>query len=245
MLYAVGDIHGFSGALDHAVKLIDADGGADAKVVFLGDYVDRGPDSSGVITRLIDGIAAGRDWTCILGNHDRMFARFLDDATQHDERILSHKPWLNPSLGGGQTLLSYGLENVAARGTDDLYDEAKIRVPAEHIAFLEGLPLYHETDELIFVHAGIRPGIPLAQQSEDDLIWIRDPFLTDTRDHGKLIVHGHTARPVPEAWPNRINLDGGTGFGNPLYPAVWDGGEWFLLTDEGRMPFWSAAASAA
>lgn len=245
MIYAVGDIHGFSDSLEAALALIEADGGKDAPVVFLGDYVDRGPDSKATLQRLIDGQAEGRDWTCILGNHDRMFARFMADATQHDSRIASHKPWINPSLGGAQTLLSYGILDSASRGTDDIFDEARDLVPQSHLDFIAGLPLWHETKDNLFVHAGIRPGIPLEDQAEDDLIWIREPFLDDPRDYGKLIVHGHTARNYPESYPNRINLDGGAGFGNPLIPAVYEGGAWYLLTAKGREPFWSATANAA
>lgn len=245
MIYAIADIHGYTSSLDKALALIEDDGGADAPIVFLGDFVDRGPDSRGVIQRLVEAREAGRNWICLLGNHDRMFARFLDDATQHDDRIKSHKPWLSRSLGGAATLASYGLSDVEDRDADDLYEEARDAVPRAHRDFLDSLPAFHETKEHIFVHAGIRPGVPMEEQDEDDLVWIRDPFLFDTRDHGKLVVHGHTALSYPEAYPNRINLDGGAGFGNPLVPAVWDGEQWFLLTDGGREKFWSRQAFAA
>lgn len=245
MLYAIADIHGHSGALEDALSRIAEDGGAEAPCVFLGDYVDRGPDSRGVLQRLIDGRAARREWTCLLGNHDRMFVRFLADATQHDAAIKSHKPWLNPALGGARTLASYGIEAPEERDAADLHAEALELVPESHRDFLAGLKTWHESDDHIFVHAGIRPGVPLPEQEEDDLVWIRDPFLFDTRDHGKLVVHGHTALSYPEAHANRINLDGGAGFGNRLVPAVWDGAAWFLLTDAGREPFWSARAFAA
>lgn len=245
MLYAVGDVHGFADQLETALSFIENDGGPDAEIVFLGDYVDRGPDSRAVLQRLIDGLDEGRPWTCLMGNHDRMFARFLQDATQHDPRILSHKPWLNPSLGGDKTLASYGVADAEDRDPSDLYEEARNKVPEAHRAFLTSRPTSHETADHIFVHAGIAPGVPLAEQTEDDLIWIREPFLSDPRDHGKLIVHGHTARTHPEALANRINLDGGAGYGNPLVPAVWDGQDWHLLTATGRVPFWSRAAFAA
>ncbi len=245
MLYAIADSHGFLGSLKVALTRIRADGGADAPVVFLGDYVDRGPDSRGVIDLLIGGLDKGRPWTCLMGNHDRMFARFLDDATHHDDHILSHKSWLSTSLGGARTLESYGIADAADRPVAEVHAEARDKVPAAHRAFLGALRTYHETDEHIFVHAGIRPGVPMAEQDEDDLVWIRDPFLFDPRDHGKLVVHGHTAVRWPEAHANRINLDGGAGFGKPLTPAVWDGTDWFLLTENGREPFWSASDFAA
>lgn len=236
MIYAVGDIHGHLASLDHALELIEADGGPEAEIVFLGDYVDRGPDVRGTLQRLIDGRNAGRPWTFLKGNHDRMFARFLSDATLHDDRIASGKPWMNPSLGGAQTLASYGVHDAGSRPIDEVFEEARKKVLAEHVAFADGLPLWHETKDKIFVHAGIRPGIPMERQDEDDLVWIRDGFLEDTRDHGKLIVHGHTALDHPVAYPNRINLDGGAGFGNPLWPAVFEGRDCWLLKDRGREP---------
>lgn len=230
MIYAIGDIHGQKTMLEDALARIEAESGPQARVVFLGDYTDRGPDARGVIELLIRGIAEGRDWITIKGNHDRMFSRFARTGNVHDGRIQSGKGWLHPALGGPMTLGSYGID--ASRS--DVFKETKDRVPASHLDFLEGLPLWHRQGGLCFVHAGIRPGIPLAEQEEDDLLWIRDPFLHDDRDHGDLIVHGHTALQAPEAYPNRVNLDGGAGFGRPLFPAVFEGRDCWLLTETGR-----------
>ncbi len=234
MIYAVGDIHGHAAALDSALALIDADGGAEAPVVFLGDYVDRGPDSRGVLDRLIDGIAAGRNWTCLLGNHDRMFLRFVSEGEMHDERILSGRTWLDGALGGAATLASYGVDGGPRRPVEEITGDARAAVPETHLDFVASLPLWHQVPDLLFVHAGIRPGVPMEDQVEDDLIWIRDGFLNDTRDHGPLVVHGHTALDHPAAFPNRVDLDGGAGYGNPLWPAVFEGRECWLLKAHGR-----------
>lgn len=234
-IYAIGDIHGHKDALDHALALIAADGGADAHVVFLGDYIDRGPDSRGVLQTLVDGFATGRNWAGVRGNHDRMFCRFVRDGNQHDGKILSGKGWLHDALGGRATLRSYGV-NPETDDVPALAAAARAAVPETHLAFLENLPLWHREGPLLFVHAGIRPGVPLEQQTEDDLIWIRDEFLEDDRDHGALIVHGHTALYYPAHFGNRVDLDGGAGYGRPLIPAVFEGRDCWLLTENGREP---------
>ena len=258
MFYAIGDIHGQKEMLDHALLLIAADGGAAAPLVFLGDYTDRGPDSRGVIDTLIKGRDAGFDWTFIKGNHDRMFLRFVEDGVIHDPAIKSGLSWLNPRLGGDTTLASYGIVPTGPAGfirgdtgreqlvsypttegdlsLQELVALARDRVPEAHRQFLATNPLTHQAEGHLFVHAGIRPGVALADQVEDDLIWIRDGWLTNTDDHGVMVVHGHTALDSPEHLGNRIDLDGGAGYGRPLVPAVLDGGEWFTLTDAGRVP---------
>lgn len=234
-IYAVGDIHGQADALDRALGLIAADGGPRARIVFLGDLVDRGPDSRGVIERLIGGRARGRPWQVILGNHDRLFLDFLDGGALHHPRIRSGLLWTDPRLGGIDTLASYGV--AAGPGADPaaLRLAALEAVPGPHVDFLRGLPLTVVHDDLLFVHAGIRPGVPLAAQDPDDLIWIREPFL-DWRDpHPWLVVHGHTALQHPEHAGNRVNLDGGAGWGRTLHPAVFEGRDCWLLTDTGRV----------
>ncbi len=233
-IYVIADIHGQLDALERALTRIDADGGTGAEVVFLGDLVDRGPDSRGVIEHLIAGLAQGRNWRVLKGNHDRMFARFVRTGDQHDARILSGIGWLHPRLGGLATLESYGVADVAGISVEMAGASARTVVPEAHLAFIDTMPLYLERGPLLFVHAGILPGIPLGAQTEDDLVWIRDPFLNDTRAHPWLVVHGHTALEQPHHFGNRVDLDGGAGYGRPLFPAVFEGTDCWLLTDEGR-----------
>ncbi|HAC51243.1 MAG TPA: serine/threonine protein phosphatase, partial [Sulfitobacter sp.] len=108
-IYAIGDIHGYAAELERVLTLIEEDGGPDARIVFLGDYTDRGPDSKAVIERLAQGKAEGRNWTFLMGNHDRMFSWFMEDFPRHDPLLLVELNWLNPRLGGDSTLGSYGV----------------------------------------------------------------------------------------------------------------------------------------
>ena len=236
--YAIGDVHGQLDMLYDAHARIEEDrrqvGDIAAPVVHLGDLTDRGPDSMGVIEFLIRGIAAGKPWTVIKGNHDRMFTGYLSKPGHSDPKLRADLDWLNPRLGGGATLASYGIE-VEGRDPDAVYADAQSIVPHAHNVFLCGLPLFLERGSCLFVHAGIRPGVPLAEQMEDDLLWIRSEFLMDQRDFGSLVVHGHTPVDVPEHWGNRVNLDTGAGFGHPLTAAVIEDREVFVLTDEGRV----------
>ncbi len=235
-LYAIGDIHGQLEMLLGALDLIIADGGPDAEIVFLGDLVDRGPDSRGVIEHLMQGQAAGRRWLVLKGNHDRLFHGFVSAGFQFDPRISSGLGWLHERMGGVATLASYGLQGIG-----DPASEADIRaagnvVPQAHMDFLGALPLWHRQGELLFVHAGVLPGLALEAQTEEDLVWIREPFLSHRDPHPWLVVHGHTALDYPRHFGNRIDLDGGAGFGRPLYPAVFEGRDCWLLTDQGRVP---------
>ncbi|WP_238368117.1 metallophosphoesterase [Mesobacterium pallidum] len=234
MIYVLGDIHGFSGELDWALEKIEADGGPDARIVFLGDLVDRGPDARGVIQRLIDGIAAGRDWTVLKGNHDRMMQWFLTREIVHDRNIRSGISWLHDNVGGRTTLGSYGVEGLD-RPLSELRRDALEAVPQSHVDFLGSLRLSHDTEDVFFCHAGVRPGVPLTAQVEDDLLWIRTPFLEHDAPFEKLVVHGHTALEAPMRYPNRINMDGGTGYGRKLWPLVLEGTRGWLLTRHGRV----------
>ena len=233
-LFAIGDIHGQAEALDDALGRVSrlADGAA---IVFIGDYIDRGPDSRGVIDRLMDGQAEGRRWICLQGNHDTFLGAFLDgpDAEMPEDWIGPR--WLSDPFGGRETLASYGVDVDPRRAIDAVRADALEAVPRAHRDWLDARPRMHKTDDHIFVHAGIRPGIALALQDPEDLIWIRHEFLDDPRDHGRLVVHGHTPGPAPMLFPNRLNLDGGAGYGRALDPVRLLGREAVLIGSGGEV----------
>ena len=238
--YAVGDIHGHLDLLRRAHDLIEADraaqGVGDALVVHVGDVVDRGPDSRGVIEHLMAGQAAGQPWVVLKGNHDRMFAGFLSDPWARDPGLRAELSWFHPRLGGPGTLESYGLREPANRPVDQVHAEALQAVPQAHRDWLAGLPKHLLLGQALFVHAGIRPGVDLAAQREDDLLWIRAEFLEDTRDHGALVVHGHTAIAEPQHYGNRLNIDSSAAYGGPVSAVVIEGRTAWLLTPAGRVP---------
>ncbi|MGH1355495.1 MAG: metallophosphoesterase family protein [Thalassovita sp.] len=234
-IYAVGDIHGQLEMLESALRVIEADGGPDARIVFLGDLVDRGDSSRQVIDRLMNGQAEGRNWTVLCGNHDDLFASFLRTGAVDDVRIKSGIPWTGARLGGLTTLASYGMTDLD-RPAEALWADAKTAVPATHLTYLEGLPDHVLIDDLLFVHAGIRPGIALTDQTRDDLMWIRQEFLDHPRQHPWLVVHGHTAVQSAEHKGNRVNLDSGAGYGRPITAAVFQNGRVWTLDAMGRMP---------
>ena len=243
-IYAVGDLHGFSDQLERALALVEADGGVDARIVFLGDFCDRGPNTRAVLQRLIDGQTQGRRWVTLKGNHDRMFQWFMEKPPRHDPHMLVNYTWFHDVIGGRETLASYGVEVTDRIRMRDLHAAALEAVPASHVAFLNDLPLSYETDDLFFCHAGVRPGVPLDAQDEEDLVWIRGEFHDHIEPFEKLIVHGHT--PVARAthYGNRVNLDSGAGYGEQVSVAVFEGREAWTLTPMGReslQPFGMAA----
>ena len=235
-IYAIGDIHGHLGLLQAAHDLIADDMArhGSGQVVHLGDLVDRGPDCKGVIDFLIRGIGEGADWVVLKGNHDRMFSRFLRDPFEPEPGLRADLGWLNPKLGGPATLASYGVVNAADRPVARVHADAVAAIPHSHASFLATRPILHPVGDCAFVHAGIRPGIPLEDQTETDLLWIRDPFLMDPVSHGPLIVHGHTAIDRATHYGNRLNLDSGAAYGGPLSAVVIEGREAALLTLAGR-----------
>lgn len=235
-IYAIGDIHGQLAELTRVLELVEADGGPDAKVVFVGDYTDRGPDSRGVLDLLIEGKAQGRNWTFLMGNHDRMFSWFMDDYPRHDAHLPVELYWLHARLGGDTTLASYGIEFTARSRQTEVHEMAAKAVPQSHVDFLRTLVLSHETEHLFFAHAGIQPGVPLADQTEHDLLWIRKEFHEVTVPHPKLIVHGHTPVEAATHYGNRVNLDSGAGYGKAMTVAVFEGTDCWTLSKDGRQP---------
>jgi serine/threonine protein phosphatase 1 len=205
-IYAVGDVHGRADLLGALLARIDADliahPIAQPIQVFLGDYIDRGPHSREVLDLLI---ARRRQHVtlCLKGNHETYAARFLSDPS-----VLSH--WKH--IGGINTLLSYGVtpsghEDPSAQ--HDLSAAFAEAFPDGHRRFIHSLALSFTCGDYFFAHAGVRPGIPLRQQRQQDLLWIREEFLGHEKDFGKVVVHGHTPAREPDIRPNRINIDTG------------------------------------
>jgi serine/threonine protein phosphatase 1 len=205
-IYAIGDIHGRLDLLDQVLARIDADAALHpasiAIRVFLGDYIDRGPDSKRVLDRLISYHVA-QPTICLMGNHEAYLQEFLKNPD-----VLSE--WRH--YGGLDTLLSYGLAPtvvIDARRQRELSSDLAKVLLSSHRAFLNNLKPYFISGDFFFVHAGVRPGICITQQSKDDLLWIRRDFLSCEDDFGKMVVHGHSPVLEPDIRPNRINIDTG------------------------------------
>ena len=217
-LYVIGDVHGMDDLLASAHAAIAADLAArpapDHRIIHLGDYVDRGPASASVVDRLARLSLHDSHVICLRGNHDDMLLAFLADPGRIGPDFLAN--------GGGETLRSYGV-------TGPEYDPADLArrlaaaMPARHSDFLRGLAHSARFGDFFFCHAGVRPGVELDRQTQEDLTWIREPFLSDRRDFGAVVVHGHTPVREPEVRPNRINLDTGAVFGRRLTTLALDG----------------------
>lgn len=237
MIYAVGDIHGHYDKLRQAHDLIEADmtaTGRTATVIHIGDLCDRGPDTKQVIEYLRAGIADGRDWLVLKGNHDQMFLDYIDGGDGSNPKLKAGTTWLHTVMGGKATLASYGVKKSMLESKDAFVRRVRGKIPDSHIAFLRGLPVWLRADGMIFVHAGIRPGFPIEAQEETDLLWIRDQFLWHLGNHEALIVHGHTPVDEPTHYGNRVNIDTGAGWGQPLVPVVFEDGRCFALREDGR-----------
>lgn len=214
-LYAIGDIHGAASLLEQLLEKIDADAGGldDAQLIFLGDYVDRGPDSKGVINRLIQLGADYPQTVFLKGNHEAVMQDFLNDP---DEML----EWLE--WGGDETLRSYGVSGALAKSGDDLAAELARAMPETHFQFLRHLQLTHTAGDYLFVHAGIRPGVPMEEQEEDDLLWIRKPFHNASVDDRPefTVIHGHhpMKKPLDAGW--RIGVDTGACWSGVLTAVV-------------------------
>lgn len=236
-IYAVGDVHGHLDKLREAHRRIGFDcmaAGGPAPVVHVGDLVDRGPDSRGVVDFLRDGMRRGEDWVVLRGNHDQLFVDFVRGSDGSSARLRDGLTWQHDVMGGAQTLASYGVTKRRLEAKSSYFRRARAAVPTAHIEFLAALPLWHRTQGMIFVHAGIRPGFSMEAQDEDDLMWIRDDFLWHLNDHEALIVHGHTPVEAPTHYGNRVNIDTGAGWGKELVPVVFEDGACFALRAEGR-----------
>ncbi|WP_400767624.1 metallophosphoesterase family protein [Methylosinus sporium] len=218
-IYAVGDIHGRADLLDTLARRIEAELDAapvETLTIFLGDYIDRGLQSSTVVEWL-----SRRDFPtpfiALRGNHEEIFMRFLED-----ESVL--EGWRK--FGGVETLHSYGVDvSSIMRGRN--YEEARraltSRLPDHHLQFLQETRLTASFGDYFFCHAGVKPGVPLAQQKAEDLLWIREEFLSFEGRWEKMIVHGHTPVSEPDIQPNRINVDTGAFATSVLTAVVLEG----------------------
>jgi len=235
--YAIGDIHGHIDLLRQAHDLVaeDISRHGPAPLVHVGDLVDRGPDSCGVIDHLMRGIAEGCDWIVLKGNHDRMFSRFLRDPSEPEPGLRADLAWLHPKLGGAETLASYGVRAAGDRPVAKVHFDALQAVPQAHRAFLESRHAWHKIGDVLFVHAGIQPGVAIQDQTETDLVWIRAPFHAHKTSFGPLVVHGHTAIDTPTHYGNRVNIDSSAAYGGPLSAIVIEDAEVFHLTPQGRV----------
>ncbi|UVO27623.1 metallophosphoesterase family protein [Bradyrhizobium arachidis] len=205
-VYAIGDVHGRADLLQSLLTVIDADlrrsAPGRAIQVFLGDYVDRGPNSRAVLDILIER-SKSHETVCLKGNHEVFLLEVLQDPSRLQE-------WRH--YGGLLTLVSYGVTptmNPTAEEQVELIEALKRALPAEHLSFLQQLPSSFSCGDFFFAHAGIKPGIPLERQRDEDLLWIRDEFLNSEESFGKYVVHGHTPVSAPDIRPNRINIDTG------------------------------------
>jgi serine/threonine protein phosphatase 1 len=214
LVYAIGDVHGHLDLLDQLLDMIVQDVAASGRndipvLVLVGDYIDRGPDSRGVIDRLIAlGEAAtklGRfEVRFLVGNHEQTLLAFLDSPE-------GGAAWME--FGGGETLASYGVIRPPGRGDEASWSavqaEFREKIPPQHETFLRRLELSARYGDYLFVHAGVRPGVPIEQQDPEDLMWIRGDFLSEPHRLGCVVVHGHTPSEAPFLGPDRINIDTG------------------------------------
>jgi serine/threonine protein phosphatase 1 len=191
-IYIIGDIHGCLDALKRVIEKIHWRPESD-KLIFLGDYIDRGEESKGVVQLILELTKASPLVECLMGNHEWMFLNFLSG--------LDIKPFL--MNGGETTLASYGTNG-------------DIVIPPDHVTFFKGLQSWIELDDYFVVHAGFRPGINVQQQSIEDVIWIREAFIYSDYDFGKKVIFGHTPFPEPLLMGNKIGLDTGIVYGNRL-----------------------------
>ena len=227
-LYAIGDIHGRIDLL-RAISHLVLDDASRRKAprnvaIYLGDYVDRGAESRAVLEALVAEPLPGFESHHLKGNHEDCMLRFLSD-------IAVGPTWLN--FGGRETLRSYGVDPPDAYApTAELLRaqrELNRRLPQAHADFLRGLPTSHAEGDYFFAHAGVKPGVPLDRQSDDDLMWIRDEFLRSQDSFGRIVVHGHSISREPDVRRNRIGIDTGAYASNRLTALVVEGTDWSFL----------------
>ena len=229
-VYAIGDIHGRFDLLTKLERQIVEDSESRPAgrhlLVYLGDYIDRGYESRAVIDHLLAPPLPGFERICLKGNHEDFLLKFMEDIDVGPIWLVN---------GGREAVLSYGVSPPIGLGfTEDALKEIqaglKEKVPASHLTFMAALRLSHREGDFLFVHAGVRPGVPIDDQNESDLIWIRDAFLKSKESHGCIVVHGHTCSAEPEIRTNRIGIDTGAFASGRLTCLVLEGDGFRFLT---------------
>ena len=229
-VYAIGDIHGRVDLLQALHDKIIQDAASASStlsraIIYLGDYVDRGLHSKEVIDLLLNSPLAGFDTAHLKGNHEEVMLKFLDDESVGSS-------WMR--FGGNETLYSYGVrvpsDIPAAERPRQLQIALREALPDSHAKFLSSLKLSLVVGDYAFVHAGIRPGVPIDKQVAEDLLWIRREFLDSKRDHGKVVVHGHTITREAEIRANRVGIDTGAYASNKLTCLVLEGSSRRLIS---------------
>jgi serine/threonine protein phosphatase 1 len=210
-IYAIGDIHGCLDRLEHLLEEVNPDLHRH-KLVFIGDYIDRGPNSRGVVEYIIrlKERYPPENIICLKGNHEAMFLDFLNGR----ERQLF--------------LLNGGLTTLKEYWGDYWDRQSSLRLPPEHEEFYAGLKKYYATADYIFVHGGLKPGVSLEEQDEEDLLWIRVEFIVSFEDFGRRVIFGHTPMRAPLVMPNKIGIDTGCVYGNFLTCLRLPGEEFFF-----------------
>lgn len=227
-VYAIGDIHGCLELLDELLRQIDADdaarGDAQTQLVFLGDLVDRGPDSAGVIDRLVELAEQRGHARFIIGNHEEIFLRALSGDIEALRLFVR--------IGGRETILSYGVSERDYERTDyeELLELIRAHVPQKHIDFMEAFEDRVEIGDYLFVHAGLRPGVPIEEQRRGDMRWIRSSFLETDWEFGKLVVHGHSISDTVVERANRLGIDTGAFATGRLTAVGLEGADRWILT---------------
>jgi serine/threonine protein phosphatase 1 len=220
-IYAIGDIHGNLDLLERLMEKLQPDLARD-RLVFMGDYLDRGPRPKGVVDYVLrlKSKAPPEQVVCLKGNHEAMFLNFLQG--QDLELFLYN--------GGISTLRDYWGDGWA--------DRRELILPPDHRRFFEELKLYYETRDYLFVHGGLKPGVPVAEQDEEDLLWIRGDFIASMEDFGKKVIFGHTPFRAPLLMPNKIGIDTGAAYGNRLTCLKLPQEEFISVGAEAAGDFW-------